>query len=93
MTFHCNHYHRPTPTHSHLIDPSDHCKGKLIKTDCMAHVNVNQIRHSTLWHITIMDWEHNHEHEIPIGGSICQLATQEQRKLVTELATSASNFS
>ena len=93
MTFRCNHYHCPTPTHSHLIDPSDHRKGKSIKTDCMAHVNVNQIRHSTLWHVTVTDWEHNHEREIPIGGSIRQPATQEQRKLVTELATSASNFS
>ena len=93
MTFRCNHYHRPTPIHSHLIDPSDHRKGKSIKTDCMAHVNVNQIRHSTLWHVTFTDWNHNHEREIPIGGSIRRPATQEQRKLVTELATSAGNFS
>jgi len=36
MTFRCNHYHHPTPTHSGLIDPSDHRKGKSIKTNCMA---------------------------------------------------------
>ena len=93
MTFRCNHYHHPTPTHLHSIDPSDHRKGKSIKTNCMAHVNVNQIRHSSLWHVTFTNWNHNHEREIPIGGSIRRPATQEQRKLVTELATSAGNFS
>jgi len=93
MTFHCNHYHHPTPTHSAWIDPSDHRKGKSIKTNCMAHVNVNQIQHSTLWHVTLANWDHNHEWEIPVGSTIHCPATLEQRKVVVELATSSGNFS
>jgi hypothetical protein len=48
MTFRCNHYHHPTPSHSHSIDISDHHRGKSIKTNCMAHINVNRIQHSNI---------------------------------------------
>ena len=78
LTFRCNHYHHPTPTHSGSIDPSDHHKGKSIKTNCMAHVNVNRIQNSTLWHITLANWDHNHEREIPLGGTIRHPPTLEQ---------------
>ena len=92
MTFRCNHYHHPTPTHSPWIDPSDHRRGKSIKTDCKAHVNVNRIQYSTSWHVTLANWDHNHEREIPVGGTIRRSATLEQRKVVAELATSSGNF-
>jgi len=93
MTFCCNNYHHLTPTHSGLIDHSDHHKGKSIKTNCMAHVNINWIQHSTLWHITFANWDHNHEWEIPLGSMICHPPMLGQWKVVVELATSSGNFS
>ena len=60
VTFRCNHYYHATPVHSTAIDPADHRHGKTIKTQCSAHVNVNRIASSSLYHITLTHWDHNH---------------------------------
>ncbi|KAG0706373.1 hypothetical protein DFH29DRAFT_760743, partial [Suillus ampliporus] len=56
----CNHYYQHEPTHSRAIDPSDHQRGKTIKMDCNAHVNLNLIHGLTLWQVTLVDRDHNH---------------------------------
>ena len=60
ITLRCNHYHHHTPTHSMAIDPSDHHRGKTIKTGCNAHVNVNW-QPGGHWHVTMVNWKHNHD--------------------------------
>ncbi|KIK53783.1 hypothetical protein GYMLUDRAFT_63562 [Collybiopsis luxurians FD-317 M1] len=67
IIFHCHHAWKHVPVHSKLVDPSDHHCGKSIKTSCSAHVNVNRI-HTNLWHLTTVNWIHNHDREIPPGG-------------------------
>ncbi|KAF8876527.1 hypothetical protein CPB84DRAFT_1852938 [Gymnopilus junonius] len=94
MTFRCNHYDDHKPVHSIKIDPSDHREGKSIRTGCKAHVNVNRISASNMWHITLINWDHNHSPAIPDGAPIHCHPTIEQRQIVSGLATSAShNFS
>lgn len=88
LTLRCNHYHQHEPTHSMAIDPSDHRRGKTIKTGCNAHVNLNLIRGSTLWQVTLTNWDHNHPREIPPGGTIVRPPTTAQRQVVSEFATS-----
>ncbi|KAH7903228.1 hypothetical protein BJ138DRAFT_1020965, partial [Hygrophoropsis aurantiaca] len=86
----CNHYYHSTPTHSPFLDPSDHRKGKTVKTDCDAHVNLNHILGTEQWKVTFIKWEHNHDREIPIGGVIPKPPTQEQRRVVSNFASSNS---
>ncbi|KAG2355052.1 hypothetical protein BDR07DRAFT_1493700 [Suillus spraguei] len=69
------------------IDPSDHHRGKTIKTGYNAHVNLNLIHGSTLWQGTFTDWNHNHPQEIPPGGTIVQRPTTAQRQVISKLAT------
>jgi hypothetical protein len=90
LTLRCNHYYQHKPTHLMAIDPSDHRKGKTIKTGCGAHVNLNLTHGSTLWQVTLVDWEHNHPREIPPGGSIMRPPTVAQRQVVSEFATTNS---
>ncbi|KAF5383675.1 hypothetical protein D9615_003671 [Tricholomella constricta] len=90
MTFRCNHYAQHIPTHSTLIDPSDHRKGKSIRTGCRAHVNVNRVVHSSLWSVTTASWDHNHPREVPEGAPIRRRPTMEQKATVSQLSTSAS---
>ena len=85
VTLRCNHYQHHIPTHLESIDPSDHRKGKTIKTECLAHVNVNRIQ-GGLWHITTVAWEHNHQREVPIGGIVSRPPTQAQRELVAKFS-------
>jgi len=81
------------PTHLATIDPSDHRKGKTIKTDCGAHVNLNQVQGTTdSWHVTTVNWAHNHDREIPKGGSALKPPMAEQQAMITELATSFQPF-
>lgn len=85
VTLRCNHYYHHRPTHSNAIDPSDHRRGKTIKTNCTAHVNLNRIANS-IWHVTFIDWTHNHDREIPPGGFVPRPPTREQRKTVDEFS-------
>ncbi|KAG2093763.1 uncharacterized protein F5147DRAFT_585265, partial [Suillus discolor] len=70
------------------IDHSDHRRGKTIKTGCNAHVNLNLICGSTLWQVTLTNWDHNHPREIPPGGTIVRPPTTAQHQVVSEFATS-----
>jgi len=90
VTFRCNHYYRAVPVHSAAIDPSDHRRGKTIKTECFAHVNVNRIASSSLYHITLTHWDHNHAREIPEGGPVRRLATVTEKIAISQLATSST---
>lgn len=89
QTLRCNHYDIHKPTHSISIDPSDHRKGKTIKTGCLAHVNVNLS--NGLWRITLVQWDHNHAPQIPPGGTAPRPPTKAQRDVVAQF--SAQNFS
>ena len=60
VTFQCNHYYHTAPIHLIAIDPADHRCGKTIKTGCSAHVNINLIASSSLYHVTLTHWDHNH---------------------------------
>ena len=89
----CNHYYHHVPTHLATIDPSDHRKGKTIKTGCDAHVNLNRVPGTTdSWHVTTVNWDHNHDREIPEGGSAPKPPTAEQQTIIAELATSFQPF-
>ncbi|KAJ7110884.1 hypothetical protein C8R44DRAFT_561981, partial [Mycena epipterygia] len=81
-TLRCNRYRNATPTHHLDIDPSDYRQGKSAKTQCKAHVNVNRLPASTKWYLSLVDLQHNHEREIPIGGAASRLPTQEHRDVV-----------
>lgn len=70
VTFRCNHYYHAIPVHSTVVDPADYRHGKTIKTECLAHVNINCIANSSLYHVTLTHWNHNHPREIPEGGPI-----------------------
>ena len=85
VTLRCNHYYHHIPSHLASIDPSDHRKGKTIKTECLAHVNVNRIQ-GGFWHITTVAWEHNHQREVPVGGIVSRPPTQAQRELVAKFS-------
>ncbi|KAG6913331.1 hypothetical protein DXG01_007639, partial [Tephrocybe rancida] len=87
VIFRCNRYAEPKPVHSIKIDPSDYRKGKSGQPGCMAHVNVTCIPHSSQWNISLVDLEHNHP---PVGGPIRRRPTVEQKKIVSQLATSSS---
>lgn len=94
ITLRCNHYYRHKPTHLPTIDPSDHRRGKTIKTDCMAHVNLSRSAADGTWHVSMTDWKHNHPPQLPCGGSIPRPPTKGQRELVATFANSnTSNFS
>ncbi|KAF8959344.1 hypothetical protein BDZ97DRAFT_1667343, partial [Flammula alnicola] len=89
ITFRCNHYYQHVPVHSIDLDPADHRKGKSIRTDCQAHVNVSR-QDGGKWRITLVDWEHNHPREIPEGGSIRRPATEDQKMKISQLANATS---
>jgi MULE transposase domain len=88
-TFRCNCYYHHTPTHAAGIDPSDHRQGKMIKTGCKAHVNVN--RKGSQWVITLATWDHNHPHQIPEGAPIRRQPTKVQKEIISKLAISSSS--
>ncbi|KIJ19111.1 hypothetical protein PAXINDRAFT_70136 [Paxillus involutus ATCC 200175] len=88
----CNRYHTYHATHLPYLDPADLQKGRTIKTNCGAHVNLNRLRGSSLWHVTLVNWSHNHDREIPEGGHAPKRPTMEQKKVVASYAKS-SNFS
>ncbi|KDR72297.1 hypothetical protein GALMADRAFT_74152, partial [Galerina marginata CBS 339.88] len=90
VTIRCNHYRQHIPVHSVEIDPADHRKGKSIKTSCEARVNINRIQDTSLWKVTLTDWDHNHPPEIPEGGSIRRPVTKEQKAMISKLATATT---
>ena len=93
VTFRCNHYYHHIPSHLPNLDPSDHCVGQSIKTDCNAHVNINRVVGSDLWVVTLADWTHNHDRELPPGAPAPRRPTTAQKDLVQWYSTSAtSNF-
>ncbi|KAJ7096840.1 hypothetical protein C8R44DRAFT_643740 [Mycena epipterygia] len=89
-TLRCNRYRNATPTHRLDIDPSDYRQGKSAKTQCKAHVNVNRLPASTKWYLSLVDLQHNHEREIPIGGAASRPPTQEHRDVVARFSESFS---
>ncbi|KAF9486722.1 hypothetical protein BDN71DRAFT_1514698 [Pleurotus eryngii] len=68
VTFRCRRYQQPSQSHSSHIDPSDCRTGNSIRTNCSAHVNVNRVGKTSIWHITTVDLQHNHDWELPEGG-------------------------
>ncbi|KAJ7211729.1 hypothetical protein GGX14DRAFT_314634, partial [Mycena pura] len=90
ITIRCNHYGVAKETHRTDIDPSDHRAGRTLRTNCSAHVNLSVVAGGG-WHVTLVNWEHNHAPEIPVGGNLPRPPTAEERELVVQYAT-ASNF-
>ena len=90
VTFRCNHYYHAVPVHSTVVDPADYRHGKTIKTECLAHVNINRIANSSLYHVTLTHWNHNHPREIPEGGPIRRKPTAAEKAEISELATSST---
>ncbi|KAJ7181500.1 hypothetical protein C8R43DRAFT_852471, partial [Mycena crocata] len=90
ISLRCNHYGQPNAVHREDIDPSDHRAGRTIRTNCTAHVNLAAVAGGG-WHVTIVDWEHNHPPQVPVGGHIPRPPTEDQRNLVSEFA-STGNF-
>ena len=90
VTFRCNHYYHAVPVHSTVIDPADHRRGKTIKTECLAHVNINRIANSSLYHVTFTHWDHNHPQEIPEGAPIRRKPTAAEKAEISKLATSST---
>jgi hypothetical protein len=92
VTFRCNHYYHAVPVHSTVIDPADHRRGKTIKTECLAHVNINRISNSSLYHVTLTHWDHNHPREIPEGAPIRRKPTAAEKAEISKLATSSTQI-
>ena len=90
VTLRCNHYYHAVPVHSTEIDHADYCHGKTIKTECLAHVNVNRIANSSLYHITLTHWDHNHAREIPEGAPVRRDPTKVEKASISQLATSTT---
>jgi hypothetical protein len=65
-----------------------HLTSRTIRTNCSAHVNLMSIPGG--WHVTIVDWTHNHPPQVPIGAHIPLPPTQPQRELVAEYASSGN---
>ncbi|TEB38589.1 hypothetical protein FA13DRAFT_1619768, partial [Coprinellus micaceus] len=84
----CNHYQKAKPKRKPGIDPSDQRRGKSIRTECFAHVNINYSRQAGVWKIGVTDWNHNHPPPIPEGGTARQRPTGEQVETIRKLATS-----
>ncbi|TFK22279.1 hypothetical protein FA15DRAFT_657697 [Coprinopsis marcescibilis] len=60
----------------------DHRNGKSIKTGCNAHVNINRLS-PMLWNITLVDFKHNHDRELALGGQAPKKPTAIQKQVVT----------
>ncbi|KAJ7026265.1 hypothetical protein C8F04DRAFT_1297965 [Mycena alexandri] len=87
-TLRCNHYREPNPIHRIDIDPSDHRQGKSNRTSCMAHININ--RTGAKCHLTLVDIRHNHEPDIPPGGTAARPPTTEHLRVVSEFSDTFS---
>ncbi|KAJ7016380.1 hypothetical protein C8F04DRAFT_1345415 [Mycena alexandri] len=86
--FAANHYREPNPIHRIDIDPSDHRQGKSNRTSCMAHININ--RTGAKCHLTLVDIRHNHEPDIPPGGTAARPPTTEHLRVVSEFSDTFS---
>ncbi|KAF8576145.1 hypothetical protein K439DRAFT_1623077 [Ramaria rubella] len=92
VTYRCSCYAVHNPKHKADIDPSDHRNGRSIQTNCMAHVNVNQILPSNQWRITAANWTHNHDRVLAPGAHAPHPPHPEQRAMVAKYAQ-FGNFS
>ncbi|KAL4259473.1 MULE transposase domain-containing protein [Pleurotus pulmonarius] len=93
VTFRCRRYQQPGQSHSSHIDPSDCRTGNSIRTNCSAHVNVNRVGKTSIWHITTVDLQHNHDRELPEGGHVRRPATKNQKQLISQLSVGPIRYS
>lgn len=82
----CSCYQKHNPTHLDTIDPADHRRGKSVRTDCTARVNINRVGASDLWTITTVDLKHNHARTIPPGATALRPPSTQERELVEHYA-------
>ncbi|KIJ23676.1 hypothetical protein M422DRAFT_275693 [Sphaerobolus stellatus SS14] len=68
LTMHCHGYGKPGQTHNMVVDPSDHCEGHSIKTDCMCHYNLNHVSYTDVFTLTLVDYSHNHGQNLAVGA-------------------------
>ncbi|KAF5329147.1 hypothetical protein D9611_013180 [Ephemerocybe angulata] len=93
VTYRCRQYYHHTPTHSPYIDPAEHRESKTVKCGCNARVNVNRISGTSLWNVTLVDFEHNHERELAEGGVGPPRPTEDQKQMISQLVTAShTNF-
>ncbi|KIJ41712.1 hypothetical protein M422DRAFT_255332 [Sphaerobolus stellatus SS14] len=68
LTMHCHGYGKPGQTHNMVVDPSDHCEGHSVKTDCMCHYNLNRVSYTDVFTLTLVNYSHNHGQNLAIGA-------------------------
>ncbi|KAG9028241.1 hypothetical protein FS837_003939 [Tulasnella sp. UAMH 9824] len=90
VTMRCSSYQGGPDHHQLSIHPGNRRRGKTIRTECMAHVNINQVTGSTHYYLSLVDTEHNHPPVIPVGGTAQRPPTARQRKIVSTYSTDGS---
>lgn len=90
ITLRCNHYRLPLEQHSVGIDPANRRRGKSNKTDCKAHANIIHDSQTEQWQLSVANWAHNHEPEIPMGGNLSRPATKEIQAAISTIALSTN---
>jgi hypothetical protein len=93
VTLQCQQYYEHKPVHSADIDPGNFRESKSVQCGCMAHVNVNRLASTGLQYITLADFNHTHNQELPPGSQAPVHPTQAQKDLVVNfVSTIDANF-
>lgn len=71
------------PVHAPDLDPGQLREGKSVKTGCLARANIGKLAGG--WYISRYDEAHNHERELPVGGTARRPPTKEQKELIAKL--------
>lgn len=87
-TFRCTAAGKHQPKHKRDIDPADFHKGKSIRKECPAHVNVVPIGSEV--HISLANFTHNHAPPVPPGAPIRKRPNAEEKGIVAKLATNSN---
>ncbi|KAF8577766.1 hypothetical protein K439DRAFT_1621867 [Ramaria rubella] len=87
ITLCCHAYGTHVEAHRPNIDPQDHCRGKTIKSGCMAHYNLLVLPGMTMWQLSLATYDHNHGCNLVVGASAPQRASKAHKNLVTNFAT------
>ncbi|KAE9395705.1 hypothetical protein BT96DRAFT_1043280 [Gymnopus androsaceus JB14] len=85
VTLQCHYSGHHVPCHFKVLDPSDHWQGRSIKMSCTAYININCVQP--------VERLHNHDREIPMGGTAPKHPLSSQKELVASLATSSMSRS
>lgn len=90
VTMRCSSYQGGPERHRLSIHPGNRRRGKTIRTECMAHININRVKGSSRYYLSLVDTHHNHPPVIPVSGKAQRPPTAKQREIVTTYATDSS---